>query len=590
MVKVIHSPRLRRFWSLFFVLLLIFSLGISTVAQAEAVTIGMGAVVLISTLLVACGFSFSNGDDISRAAVYAWQQMNDTMRTLVVGFGDLCQTVQNARLQIPFVIFQSFSNFFSELFPSSTSEGGANVFDPAVVFAAPVGVLSGSRILSLNSLGQVQVNWYGGGDYSLENSGGIVSTDWGSFTYGFSLVPNGSSHFYPSFSSTVTFKDGASFSYSSRVYALNFNSLSTTGQNYDIPLSRSASTWTYNISSPCVLLPTETSVGYFSPPACGGVSNSTISGALNPGFNQSCTFSSSILTSVVDSDGTSIVVGSGSSTINMAAWAYEHYVASLAKDEDLLNYGVSRNPALTENPDCLIPQTVDGEKDVYIDVPALTGAGLDNLVVKSPADVAGAVDTAVDTPTLVEGADTNVGVDVPENATWLESILAWLKALLEGLLAIPGVIAGGIADVIAGVKAIPAAFADWFERLIEGVKSLGLSFVDWLSKLRDMLISLFQPTISIDDAFLALRAKAAIKIPIDSLISSIGSFRDYLSGLVDAPPSFSFVYMGNSYVISPFDGLGGYRRYWIAFSSFFMWFGFIRKTIRRVPRFLGGIT
>lgn len=166
--------------------------------------------------------------------------------------------------------------------------------------------------------------------------------------------------------------------------------------------------------------------------------------------------------------------------------------------------------------------------------------------------------------------------------------------MLDGILSIPGVISKGIAGVLEGIKAIPVAFAKWFESIIEGIKAIGLSFTDWLSKLiegfKSLLLSLFEPTISLDEAFAALKAKALAKFPTDGLIDSISAFRDYLSGLGDTPPSFTFVYMGNTCTIAPFDWLSGYRRYWIAFASFFMWFGFIRRTIKRMPQLLGGIT
>lgn len=347
----------------------------------------------------------------------------------------------------------------------------------------------------------------------------------------------------------------------------------------------------------CLIKPTSVDgIGYFAPPSVGLISQFFVENVYCPGWTSSDTFT--VLKSATESDGTAIPCGSGGSSMNVAAWAYTHYAASLQKNEDVLNYGVSRNPALTTNPDCTVPQTVDGSKDVFMDIPGLKGdTALEDILAANPADVATPADTKVENPTLVEGADTSVGegdVTVPADASWLDKILAWLKALLDGILSIPGVISKGIAGVLEGIKAIPAAFAKWFESIIEGIKAIGLSFTDWLSKLiegfKSLLLSLFEPTVSLDEAFAALKAKALAKFPTDGLIDSISAFRDYLSGLGDTPPSFTFVYMGNTCTIAPFDWLSGYRRYWIAFASFFMWFGFIRRTIKRMPQLLGGIT
>lgn len=579
MLKIMRSNKLKRFIAVLFVLLSVFSMCFSVAAKAEAVTVGVGAVVVIGALLTACGIKFANSADTSRAVEYVYRNLSDGLKAVVSGLVALCEGYQSARLQIPYAVFEVFSNLFASLFPANAVSGGSVALSPVVLSGAVPYVSYGNTYYAAAPINEFQVRWTKSDLTAvvLGYSSWQAVTSYGFYSVSLEAVKTSTdvSYYY---NALVRFDDGASFTVRLPMKVL-FDSSKANGD------------YTFFITPPVV----DVSGGYFCPPSVGPQRFGDESKWYGAGFNRISTFS--VVASAVGSNGLSIPCGADASSDTFAKWAYSHYAASLQKNEDVLNYGVSRNPALSTNPDCTFPQTVDGSKDVYMDIPALKDTSLDDLITKNPADVATPADTKVENPTLVEGADTNVGegdVTVPSDASWLDKILAFLKALLDGILSIPGVISKGIAGVLDGIKAIPAAFAKWFESIIEGIKAIGLSFTDWLSKLiegfKSLLLSLFEPTISLDEAFAALKAKALAKFPTDGLIDSISAFRDYLSGLGDTPPSFTFVYMGNTCTIAPFDWLSGYRRYWIAFASFFMWFGFIRRTIKRMPQLLGGIT
>lgn len=601
MLKIMRSNKLKRFIAVLFILLSVFSMCFSVAAKAEAVTLGIGTVVVIGTMLAACGLKFANSADTARAVDYVYKNLTFEMKSIVSGLVSLCEGYQKARLQIPFSVFETFSNLFFSLFATTSSSATvdlSNSVDLTVKLPASSSS-SGSVVFASSGVDlSLRCTPEAGIEYPsiapLVYSWGTVNTMLKSEVF---TAANGVKTYYPVYIVDVSFSDGYGFEYVS--YAVKNR------DNYCDLLSYSSD------KAACSLdlyysLPFISGERFF--PSCIGKSNYDAGGNIGgfkPCYVSGVASPSDIMAafpyvgiSTPTSGGfVSAAAASLPSTLSLWAWAYGHYTASLAQNEDLLNYGVSRNPALSTNPDCMFPQTVDGSKDVYMDIPALKDTSLDDLITKNPADVATPADTKVENPTLVEGADTNVGegdVTVPSDASWLDKILAWLKALLDGILSIPGAISKGIAGVLDGIKAIPAAFAKWFESIIEGIKAIGLSFTDWLSKLiegfKSLLLSLFEPTISLDEAFAALKAKALAKFPTDGLIDSISAFRDYLSGLGDTPPSFTFVYMGNTCTIAPFDWLSGYRRYWIAFASFFMWFGFIRRTIKRMPQLLGGIT
>lgn len=578
MLKIMRSNKLKRFIAVLFILLSVFSMCFSVAAKAEAVAVGVGAAVVIGALLTACGIKFANSADVNRAVSYVYQTLSDDMRLVVSGLVSLCEGYQKARLQIPFSVYQTFSNLLFSLFPCSSSTGGSMSLD----FSRPINTSSVYMSYCRNGMTLPADGSSLGSVFLTTNASGVFVPPQPLFfllnfgTASFSFYRNDSCQLC--YTSRYSFFDGA---------VMTFDGLIRVGEEGGTSLPAAKLNGTnlskeFKLSAPCVSV--NGSSVTFVPSGIGTGGPSAYGGLI--GFTDNTV------------SNLKMVFGSLVSTELSAIYSFggEHYAASLGLNEDVLNYGVSRNPSLSTNPDCSFPQTVDGSKDVYMDIPALKDTSLDDLITKNPADVATPADTKVENPTLVEGADTNVGGDVtvPEDASWLDKILAWLKALLDGILSIPGVISKGIAGVLEGIKAIPAAFAKWFESIIEGIKAIGLSFTDWLSKLiegfKSLLLSLFEPTISLDEAFAALKAKALAKFPTDGLIDSISAFRDYLSGLGDTPPSFTFVYMGNTCTIAPFDWLSGYRRYWIAFASFFMWFGFIRRTIKRMPQLLGGIT
>lgn len=595
MLKIMRSNKLKRFIAVLFILLSVFSMCFSVAAKAEAVTLGIGTIVVLGTMLAACGLKFANSADTARAVDYVYKNLTFEMKSIVSGLVSLCEGYQKARLQIPFSVFETFSNLFFSLFATTSSTATvdlSNSVDLTVKLPASSSS-SGSVVFASSGVDlSLRCTPEAGIEYPsiapLVYSWGTVNTMLKSYS---STASNGVKTYYPVYTVDVSFSDGYGFEYVS--YAVKNR------DNYCDLLSYSSD------KAACSLdlyysLPFISGERFF--PSCIGKSNYDAGGNIGgfkPCYVSGVASPSDIMAafpyvgiSTPTSGGFVSAAAAGlSSTLSLWAWAYGHYTASLAQNEDLLNYGVSRNPALSTNPDCTFPQTVDGSKDVYMDIPALKDTSLDDLITKNPADVATPADTKVENPTLVEGADTNVGGDVtvPEDASWLDKILAWLKALLDGILSIPGVISNGIAGVIDGIKAIPAAFAKWFESLIEGIKALGLSFVDWISQLKKMFVSLFEPTVSLEDAFASLKADFQAKIPYDRLSSSLTGFFDWLRGIGEKPPVFYITLYGNDYAIAPFEYLHAYRPYWIAFETFLMWAWFSLRVWKRIPSMIGGL-
>lgn len=580
MLKIMRSNKLKRFIAVLFILLSVFSMCFSVAAKAEAVTLGIGTIVVLGTMLAACGIKFASSADTTCAVVHVWNVLTDGMKSIVGALAAMCEGYQKARRQIPFAVFDSFSKVFDAVFPSSAATGGTF---PFTLPSLPMADIRNGSYFATTPSQLVDITVSSSGQIYLPPTE-VRFFDGGKFTFSYSSVYYSSSNsFVVQVFTECVFNDGYGFVASTGVQSSDFS-----GAKFWVNKSDTKTSCKFFMPVFSPWTSASDSSFYFYPATVSASGSDSASTCLYPaGFR-----ADSFIINGVSYDRSAFVTHENLDlSFDQASFFARHYAASLQKNEDVLNYGVSRNPALTTNPDCTVPQAVDGSKDVYMDIPALKDTSLDDLITKNPADVATPADTKVENPTLVEGADTNVGGDVtvPEDASWLDKILAWLKALLDGILSIPGVISNGIAGVIEGIKAIPAAFAKWFESLIEGIKALGLSFVDWISQLKKMFVSLFEPTVSLEDAFASLKADFQAKIPYDRLSSSLTGFFDWLRGIGEKPPVFYITLYGNDYAIAPFDYLHAYRPYWIAFETFLMWAWFSLRVWKRIPSMIGGL-
>ncbi|WP_145995684.1 hypothetical protein [Pygmaiobacter massiliensis] len=93
-----------------------------------SVRVGVGTIVVLGTMLAACGIKFASSADTTRAVVHVWDVLTDGMKTVVGGLVTMCEGYQKARLQIPFSVFDSFSKVFDAVFPSSAATGGTFPF------------------------------------------------------------------------------------------------------------------------------------------------------------------------------------------------------------------------------------------------------------------------------------------------------------------------------------------------------------------------------------------------------------------------------------------------------------------------------